>query len=308
MPCRILRTLYLKANGDIPCDDDFGEQMVLGWIPRSAPFSIESIFGNAKYHQIVEAFSRGDMPWGYICERCALNRPGDTAESHLAQRSIGYFQIETTLACALECPGCSRLHQITHRPGPHKLDMTRFRNLISALRAEGYTARFIDFCGQGEPLDHSEIRLMIAELRDTFPRARIRIITNGNRIFEHKLSDCPVDILMVSVDGATAESYARYRIRGDFNTTLEFMRDAKNAATVEKLIWKYILFEHNDTPDEIRLAESLAKSVNVDELLFIRTHSEGRSARWDSVPLPLQWERSADADTPMRQRQGGASS
>ncbi len=52
MPCRILRSLYLRANGEIPCDDDFGEQMNLGWVQKNAKFSPSEIFSNEKYQAI----------------------------------------------------------------------------------------------------------------------------------------------------------------------------------------------------------------------------------------------------------------
>jgi molybdenum cofactor biosynthesis enzyme MoaA len=292
----------LKANGEIPCDDDFGEQMVLGWVPRQGPFSLIELFSSEKYQHIQDAFVAGTMPWGRICARCALNRPADPPDSHLSQRFISYFQIETTLACALLCPCCSRTAQLKHRPGPHVLDLKRFRVLLSALKEEGFHVQYIDYCGQGEPLDHPGIETMIAELRTVYPVARQRIVTNGNHVFSEKLADSFVEELMVSVDGATQESYEKYRVRGDYCRTLTSMKEARKSRHPYMIIWKYILFEHNDSIEEIALAQKIAEDIGVDQLMFVRTHSAGRSSKWDHNALPLTWSRAIDSATPHIQR------
>src|SRR5205823_5779169 len=48
----------------------------------------------------------------------------------------------------------------------------------------------------------------------------------------------------------------------------------------QRRVWKYILFEFNDSDAEICAAQELAQQIGVDTLLFIFTDSAFRSTRW----------------------------
>lgn len=302
VPCRILRSLYLRANGEIPCDDDFGEQINLGWVPRNSKFSPTEIFTNEKYLAIEEAFNSQSMPWSRICNHCALNRPSDPPDNHLRSKVISYFQIEPTLACALACPGCSRSKQIRQRPRPHTLELNQLQNLLNGLLSEGYVVHNIEYCGQGEPLDHPNFKKIVEATRKAYPVGKQRLITNGNNDYRAKLDGTFIDEIMVSIDGATQQSYEKYRIGGALNTALNFTRNAKEANRKQFVVWKYILFTHNDTEDEIKLAEEIALGLGVDRLQFVRTHSEGKSVTWENKTLPLRWSNSVDTSTPLIER------
>jgi len=166
------------------------------------------------------------------------------------------------------------------------------------LRAEGYTILNIEFCGQGEPLDHKDFPALLAVVKEFYPKARLRLITNGNHSYTEKVGTAFIDEVMVSIDGASQESYQKYRIGGSLNEALQFAKQAKIAKPQSKVIWKYILFDHNDTPEEIELAERTAEQLNIDQLQFVRTHTAGRSLKWENRTLPLSWINSVDTATP----------
>lgn len=42
MDCRMLRNLYAKADGGLPCGDDLGESVVLGKVSLSPGWSIDA--------------------------------------------------------------------------------------------------------------------------------------------------------------------------------------------------------------------------------------------------------------------------
>ncbi|MGN2437261.1 MULTISPECIES: radical SAM protein [Pseudomonas syringae group] len=277
--------------------------MNLGWVQKNAKFSPSEIFSNEKYIAIEEAFLAGAMPWGRICNHCALNRPSDPVDNHLRQKVISYFQIETTLACGLGCPGCSRSKQIRLRPGPHTLDLPRLKNLLDGLTTEGYDVYNIEYCGQGEPLDHPHFRSIVEMTRASYPLAKQRLITNGNHSYQEKIEGTFIEEILVSIDGAYQDSYEKYRIGGDFEKALKFTQDAKASNTNQHVTWKYILFEHNDSEQEIEHAEKLAEAIGVDRLQFVRTHSVGKSTNWEDSILPLRWVNSVDTSTPLVERQ-----
>lgn len=97
-------------------------------------------------------------------------------------------------------------------------------------------------------------------------------------------------------------SYEKYRIGGALDAALKFTRTAKETSGNQFVVWKYILFTHNDTEEEIKLAEDMAMSLGVDRLQFVRTHSEGRSITWENKTLPLRWVNSVDTSTPLVER------
>ncbi len=47
--------------------------------------------------------------------------------------------------------------------------------------------------------------------------------------------------------------------------------------------WKYILFEHNDSPEEIREAQEMALDLGVDEMKFVLSHTSNRSRTFTST-------------------------
>jgi hypothetical protein len=90
-------------------------------------------------------------------------------------------------------------------------------------------------------------------------------------------------VLRAAIDGATAQSYLKYRVGGSFELALEFLRrlrdDRIRMHSSLRVEWKYILFEWNDSPEEMRLAADFAKELQV-RLIFVRTHSPGHSKRF----------------------------
>jgi len=73
---------------------------------------------------------------------------------------------------------------------------------------------------------------------------------------------------------------------------VRFMRDSRLYGHAETFLeWKYILFEHNDSDDDILRAQQIAEDVGVDSLLFIITNSKWHSERFTvdrSRDLPLR--------------------
>jgi len=82
-----------------------------------------------------------------------------------------------------------------------------------------------------------------------------------------------LDEMRMSIDGATQDTYARYRIKGNLQLVLENVRrlvDAKRrlGSNTPKLRWQYLLFPWNE--HERELAAGLANQLNVDEFYSFR--------------------------------------
>ena len=186
----------------------------------------------------------------------------------------------------LELSECIPAHL---RPGlkkpPYHMSVDFFAALLRQLREEGVQwIRFVHFEGRGDPLMNPGLGEMIATTRAHYPRALTMVTTHGSYPYRPWLVESGLDVLRLSVDGATPESYRRYRVGGDLECVLALMRRIRHERRSRdrpRMQWKYILFEWNDGDDELRLAGQLADDLESD-LCFCLVHTPGRSRRFSS--------------------------
>jgi hypothetical protein len=282
MNCQILRTLYLKANGELPCEDDVGEDVVLGKVTLDPGWSIVDHFNGAQFSHIRASFQQDKEPWPDVCPRCPLFRGHETFRDEIVHRRIEKLQIEPSLACTLRCPCCSQPMQLKVRAKPHILGHEVFRQLLKSCADNGYAIECIEYCGQGEPLSHPHFSEFVRIAREIYPATWQRVITNGNYDYATKLNGQFIDEVQVSCDGVFQENYEKYRRKGQVDKPLKFMRDAAllDPERAPKVVWKYILFEFNDSDEELHAAQDFMLSAHVSELMFIVTETEFRSKRY----------------------------
>jgi MoaA/NifB/PqqE/SkfB family radical SAM enzyme len=73
--------------------------------------------------------------------------------------------------------------------------------------------------------------------------------------------------LRCSIDGATPETYRRYRVRGDLDRVLGHIRainrlKAEHESRHPSLVWQFVVFGHNE--HEIPLARQLARDLDME--------------------------------------------
>lgn len=280
MDCDILRTLYLKSNGEVLCNDDAGEQVRLGAIePQRPGWSIEALLDGEPYRQIRQAFSADQVPWEGICERCAFLRRGLPMDDALSARTIPRLQLEPSLACNLRCLDCSNPAQRRERKPPHVMPLETFEAVLRSLRDARYRVECLEYCGQGEPLTNARFWQFVEVARELMPHTRQRLITNGNFDYGETLRGQALDEIYVACDGLYQESYEQYRKKGRVDRALRFMEDvpARLGGRRQQLVWKYILFQFNDDREELIEAQRTAEQLGVDTLQFTVTQSECRS-------------------------------
>ncbi len=94
-----------------------------------------------------------------------------------------------------------------------------------------------------------------------------------------------IDEVTFSIDGASQETYARYRQRGKFDLALATLRvmaeeKQKTGRDLPQLNWRYILFRWNDSDPEMDRARQLAREVGADRLSWeITDHPEDSFSR-----------------------------
>jgi hypothetical protein len=129
---------------------------------------------------------------------------------------------------------------------------------------------------------------MCEYIKTRFPHIYLYTSTNGLALDEarvRRLVHSGIDEVTFSIDGASPESYVKYRQRGNFEKAIQTLRtaaDEKLAAgrDVPFLNWRYILFSHNDSDEEMQRARTLAAEIGVDRLCWELTdHPEDMFSR-----------------------------
>lgn len=117
--------------------------------------------------------------------------------------------IEPTSACNLACRTCIR--NAWDEP-QGSMDHTTFSHIVEGLRTFPLPLT-VFFGGYGEPLSHPLIIEMVAQVKAL--GVSVELITNGTLLDETRargLIDAGLDVLWVSLDGATPESYTDVRL------------------------------------------------------------------------------------------------
>ena len=165
------------------------------------------------------------------------------------------------------------------------LDFELFKRVVDEA---GPSLVRIDFFNYGEAFLHKRAVEMCEYIKQQFPHIYLYTSTNGLAFSEEqvrRLIRSGIDEVTFSIDGATAESYVKYRRRGDFDKAirnLRFAADEKRAGgrDVPFINWRYILFTHNDSDAEMQRAREMALAIGVDRLCWELTdHPEDLFSR-----------------------------
>jgi len=137
---------------------------------------------------------------------------------HRPSSQLTRIYVEPTDHCNLDCVTCYRNNW--------KESLGRMTDATYARILEGVQTieprPTIFFGGIGEPTLHTHLPDWIAQAKAA--GSRVEMITNGTLLDEqksHQLIDAGLDLLWVSIDGATPESYADVRLGAELPKVLE---------------------------------------------------------------------------------------
>ena len=195
--------------------------------------------------------------------------------------------IECTAACNISCDQacCAPETGITRTRHAGMLDFELFKRVVDEA---GPSLGRIDFFNYGEAFLHKRAVEMCEYIKSTFPHIYLYTSTNGLAFSEEqvrRLVRSGIDEVTFSIDGATPESYVKYRRRGDFDKAIRNLRFAvdekrTHGRDVPFINWRYILFRHNDSDAEMQRARELAAEIGVDRLCWELTdHPEDLFSR-----------------------------
>jgi pyruvate-formate lyase-activating enzyme len=219
--------------------------------------------------------------------------------------------VESHAGCNLTCPGCDRVN-IEGSRSNLEMKWETYTKVVDELSPG---LQYMEFHIGGENWMHRRAADMVRYCRDKNPGCAILSSTNGH--FFHtdararEAIEAGMDCFIFSIDGARQESYARYRVGGKIERAFDGMqrvlRVRKELGLARPIVvWRYILFPWNDTPEEMDLARKLAKEMKVDHLAW---HLNGAQAEfsssryhvgskhlveiehelWDTLPARMGW-------------------
>ena len=212
------------------------------------------------------------------------------------------LMIEPTNLCNLQCPLCPRGADIIKREG----GMMAFENFRKIIDEVGDFLLNVTLYNFGEPFMNKDIYKMIEYIKKK--RIFVRISTNGHFFSKEedrkKLIETQPDNLIISLDGASQETFIQYRKKGDFN---EVIRNLKQIVQLKKesksklpyIELQFIVMRQNE--HEIEKMKELAKKIGVDKLtlksvLLDKATHLSNEEKTKYLPTNLQYSRYADKE------------
>ena len=193
------------------------------------------------------------------------------------------LMVEPTNLCNLKCPLCPSGSDTLTRPRGI-MAFEAFRKAFESLADDLF---LLMLWNQGEPFINRR-------LTDIIRLAKARNVptitsTNGHFLRTREAAEDVVasglDEIIVSLDGATPETYREYRVGGDFDRVIESIRLLNGAkrrlrADHPLIHLQFIIMKHNES--EIGAARRLAGDLGADRLSLktVLVYTQGEAERY----------------------------
>lgn len=288
MDCTVNHSLFLRSNGSLACWCDYGSLKTLQEFDPCLDYATDVYLGKV-YGFIREKLAADTMPFPSYCSKCMVLLPtAPFISSYARDRFVDTLQVEPSMACQLDCPGCipmkERKDRVAKTWAGHLLLAPKIlEKILRDFQRAGIRIRTIDFQGHGEPLLNKDVWGMIRTAKSLFPQTHASVCTNALAAYEPDMLEAGLDQIIFAIDGMDQPSYAPYRVHGDFAEAFAFMKafstSARAAGKNTATVWKYVLFRHNDSQEQLLRAQEMALEAQVSELRFIITQLGPSSTR-----------------------------
>lgn len=201
------------------------------------------------------------------------------------------LMIEPTNFCNFNCPLCDRGAGKLNRPEGF-MSPSQFESLIAAA---GNNLKLALLWNQGEPLLNKNFTQMVraAKKRGIF----CVVSTNGSLLdkFARDIVDSGLDELIVSLDGAKAETFNLYRRGGDFRSIIEGVKKVvrlRSGKSTPLISLQFLLLKHNTA--EIADFKKLAADIGADRVLWKTVQVANTEEAEEYLPQESRFSRYSD--------------
>ena len=177
--------------------------------------------------------------------------------------------IDPTNVCNLRCPLCPTGTGDLGRHG-QMISWETFTKAFDQLAPYAYEVNLHNW---GESLLHPRIGDLIeyASKRNVATNMSANLNSVSDELID-RLITSGLEYLILSIDGASQETYARYRVRGNFDDVMVNARklmERKRAlgSRTPHVEWQFIVFKHN--AHEVDAARAMAEDLGVDTFRLV---------------------------------------
>ena len=185
------------------------------------------------------------------------------------------IDFEVTNHCNLSCIMCARASM--KRPKGF-MDMDLFKKIVDQIPPHRIEKSWFHL--HGEPLLHPKLTDMIRYARETADISELGISTNCiplNKAKSSALLTSPLDTFVLSIDGATSETYEKIRLNGDFDKVVENatrfikMRDEKGLN--RPAVWIQIVEMQDNAAEIEKFNAHWAPLLGPQDQVFVKNFS-----------------------------------
>lgn len=200
--------------------------------------------------------------------------------------------VEPTNRCNLRCPQCSTGSGRSVRP-LGDLSLSLYQRFIEEISPFGIHVLLFD---QGEPFLHRQFYELIRIAKQN--RLCVTTSTNGHFLDSEKartqLIDSGLDALIVSIDGATEETYSMYRRGGSLARVIKGVRRLvetrqETGSTIPRVFVQFVVMKHNE--HEIPQIQKLGRDLGVDRVLLKSAYLENAESAHELLPANRRFRR-----------------
>ncbi|HSE76785.1 MAG TPA: radical SAM protein, partial [Alphaproteobacteria bacterium] len=173
--------------------------------------------------------------------------------------------VDTTNVCNLRCPLCMTGAGLsTQRLGYMKFDT--FNRFFDQVKDR---VLLVNLFNWGEPFLSPHVFRIIDAIKESGAISHIHSnFSLKKEGLAEKIAESNLTSLVLSIDGASSETYQTYRKRGDFDLVINNVRRfiARRRQLGKKfpeIVWKFIVHKHNE--HELSKAEAMAQACGVDK-------------------------------------------
>lgn len=175
-------------------------------------------------------------------------------------------RLEASSFCQLRCPSCPTTTRAIHpHVGSGFLRLEDFRKFL----ADNPQIRDIELSNYGEIFLNPELVAIIEHAHEKGVVLRAENGVNLNNARPEALEAMVkygFAFLNCSIDGASQETYEKYRVRGNFETVIGNIRainelKRKYASNLPTLRWQFVVFGHNE--HELPVAKKMARELGM---------------------------------------------
>jgi MoaA/NifB/PqqE/SkfB family radical SAM enzyme len=204
------------------------------------------------------------------------------------------IRLEASSFCQLRCPSCPTTSGAIH-PAIGS-GFLKFEDFCKLLESAPKLKR-VEISNLGEVFLNPHLLRILEYAHKKGVTISIENGANLNHVKDEMLEGLVkygVSAITCSIDGATPESYRKYRVRGDFNTVIRNVEKINSykrryRSHLPHLTWQFVIFGHNE--HEIPLARDMARRLG---MVFRPKLS------WDGSFAPIRDENFVRAQTGAR--------